>query len=412
MAKRRVVITGLGIISPVGSGISEAWKNIVEGQSGITRITRFDASLFASKIAGEVKKFDVSAYLPAKEARRMDIFIQYGLAASIDAIKDAGIEVTEQNAERIGVNIGSGIGGLPMIEDTHNDYLAGGARKISPFFVPGTIINMISGNLSIMYGFKGPNLSMVTACSTATHCIGDSARLIEYGDADMMISGGSEACICPLALGGFASARALSTRNDDPVTASRPWDRGRDGFVLGEGAGVLVLEEYEHAKARGARIYAELVGYGMSADAYHMTAPREDGEGAARSMNNALHNAGLNRDQVDYINAHGTSTPLGDVAKTMAMKRCFGDHAKKVKVSSTKSMTGHLLGAAGGVEAIFSALSIYHQIAPPTINIFEQDGVCDMDYVPNIARNMTIDVAMSNSFGFGGTNATLVFRRV
>ncbi len=412
MAKRRVVITGLGIISPVGSGISEAWKNIVEGQSGITRITRFDASLFASKIAGEVKKFDVSAYLPAKEARRMDIFIQYGLAASIDAIKDAGIEVTEQNAERIGVNIGSGIGGLPMIEDTHNDYLAGGARKISPFFVPGTIINMISGNLSIMYGFKGPNLSMVTACSTATHCIGDSARLIEYGDADMMISGGSEACICPLALGGFASARALSTRNDDPVTASRPWDRERDGFVLGEGAGILVLEEYEHAKARGARIYAELVGYGMSADAYHMTAPREDGEGAARSMNNALHNAGLNRDQVDYINAHGTSTPLGDVAETMAMKRCFGDHAKKVKVSSTKSMTGHLLGAAGGVEAIFSALSIYHQIAPPTINIFEQDGVCDMDYVPNIARNMTIDVAMSNSFGFGGTNATLVFRRV
>ncbi|CAE6730446.1 beta-ketoacyl-ACP synthase II [Candidatus Nitrotoga fabula] len=412
MAKRRVVITGLGIISPVGSGISEAWKNIVEGQSGITRITRFDASLFASKIAGEVKKFDVSAYLPAKEARRMDIFIQYGLAASIDAIKDAGIEVTEQNAERIGVNIGSGIGGLPMIEDTHNDYLAGGARKISPFFVPGTIINMISGNLSIMYGFKGPNLSMVTACSTATHCIGDSARLIEYGDADMMISGGSEACICPLALGGFASARALSTRNDDPVTASRPWDRERDGFVLGEGAGILVLEEYEHAKARGARIYAELVGYGMSADAYHMTAPREDGEGAARSMNNALHNAGLNKDQVDYINAHGTSTTLGDVAETMAMKRCFGDHAKKVKVSSTKSMTGHLLGAAGGVEAIFSALSIYHQIAPPTINIFEQDGVCDMDYVPNIARNMTIDVAMSNSFGFGGTNATLVFHRV
>jgi len=412
LAKRRVVITGLGIISPVGSGISEAWKNIVEGQSGITRITRFDASLFASKIAGEVKKFDVSTYLPAKEARRMDIFIQYGLAASIDAIKDAGIEVTEQNAERIGVNIGSGIGGLPMIEDTHNDYLAGGARKISPFFVPGTIINMISGNLSIMYGFKGPNLSMVTACSTAAHCIGDSARLIEYGDADMMISGGSEACICPLALGGFASARALSTRNDDPVTASRPWDRERDGFVLGEGAGILVLEEYEHAKARGARIYAELVGYGMSADAYHMTAPREDGEGAARSMNNALHNAGLNRDQVDYINAHGTSTPLGDVAETMAMKRCFGDHAKKVKVSSTKSMTGHLLGAAGGVEAIFSALSIYHQVAPPTINIFEQDVACDMDYVPNIARNMMIDVAMSNSFGFGGTNATLVFRRV
>lgn len=412
MAKRRVVITGLGIVSPVGTGIAHAWQNIVNGQSGITRITRFDASLFASKIAGEVKGFDVNAYLPAKDARRMDVFIQYGLAASMEAIKDAGIEVTEQNAERIGVNIGSGIGGLPMIEDNHNDYLAGGPRKISPFFVPGTIINMISGNLSIMYGFKGPNLSMVTACATATHCIGDSSRLIEYGDADIMIAGGAEGCICPLALGGFSSARALSTRNDDPATASRPWDKERDGFVLGEGAGVLVLEEYEHAKARGAKIYAELAGYGMSADAYHMTAPREDGEGAARSMNNALHNAGLNADRVDYINAHGTSTPLGDRAETMAMKRCFGEHAKKVKVSSTKSMTGHLLGAAGGVEAIFSALGIYHQIAPPTINIFEQDEACDMDFVPNIARNMKIDVAMSNSFGFGGTNATLLFRKV
>lgn len=412
MAKRRVVITGLGIVSPVGTGIAHAWQNIVNGQSGITRITRFDASLFASKIAGEVKGFDVNAYLPAKDARRMDVFIQYGLAASMEAIKDAGIEVTEQNAERIGVNIGSGIGGLPMIEDNHNDYLAGGPRKISPFFVPGTIINMISGNLSIMYGFKGPNLSMVTACATATHCIGDSSRLIEYGDADIMIAGGAEGCICPLALGGFSSARALSTRNDDPATASRPWDKERDGFVLGEGAGVLVLEEYEHAKARGAKIYAELAGYGMSADAYHMTAPREDGEGAARSMNNALHNAGLNADRVDYINAHGTSTPLGDRAETMAMKRCFGEHAKKVKVSSTKSMTGHLLGAAGGVEAIFSALGIYHQIAPPTINIFEQDEACDMDFVPNIARNMRIDVAMSNSFGFGGTNATLLFRKV
>jgi len=412
LAKRRVVITGLGIVSPVGTGIAQAWQNIVDGKSGITRITRFDASMFASKIAGEVKGFDVSQYLSAKDARRMDVFIHYGLVASMEAIKDAGIEVTEQNAERIGVNIGSGIGGLQMIEDSHNDYLAAGPRKISPFFIPGTIINMISGNLSIMYGFKGPNLAMVTACSTATHCIGESARLIEYGDADIMIAGGSEGSICALALGGFASARALSTRNDDPATASRPWDKGRDGFVLSEGAGVLVLEEYEHAKSRGAKIYAEVAGYGMSADAYHMTAPREDGEGAARCMNNALRNAGLNVDQVDYINAHGTSTPLGDLAETMAMKRCLGEHAKKVKVSSTKSMTGHLLGAAGGVEAIFSALGIYHQIAPPTINIFELDEACDMDYVPNVARNMTINVAMSNSFGFGGTNATLVFRKV
>lgn len=412
MAKRRVVITGLGIVSPVGTGITQAWQNIVDGKSGITRITRFDASLFTSKIAGEVKGFDVNNFLSAKDSRRMDLFIHYGLAAGMEAIKDAGIEVTEQNAERIGVNIGSGIGGLPMIEDSHNDYLAVGPRKISPFFIPGTIINMISGNLSIMYGFKGPNLSMVTACSTATHCIGESARLVEYGDADIMIAGGSEGSICELALGGFSSARALSTRNDDPATASRPWDKGRDGFVLGEGAGVLVLEEYEHAKSRGAKIYAEVAGYGMSADAYHMTAPREDGEGAARCMNNALRNAGLNVDQVDYINAHGTSTPLGDLAETMAMKRCLGEHAMKVKVSSTKSMTGHLLGAAGGVEAIFSALGIYHQIAPPTINIFEQDEACDMDYVPNIARNMMINVAMSNSFGFGGTNATLVFRKV
>ena len=412
MAKRRVVITGLGIVSPVGTGVTQAWQNIVDGKSGITRITRFDVSLFSSKIAGEVQGFDVDKFLSAKDARRMDVFIHYGLAAGMEAIKDAGIEVTEQNAERIGVNIGSGIGGLPMIENSHNDYLAAGPRKISPFFIPGTIINMISGNLSIMYGFKGPNLSMVTACSTATHCIGESARLIEYGDADIMVAGGSEGSVCALALGGFASARALSTRNDDPATASRPWDKERDGFVMGEGAGVLVLEEYEHAKTRGAKIYAEVAGYGMSADAYHMTAPREDGEGAARCMKNALRNAGLNVDQVDYINAHGTSTPLGDLAETMAMKRCLGEHAMKVKVSSTKSMTGHLLGAAGGVEAIFSALGIYHQIAPPTINIFEQDEACDMDYVPNIARNMTINVAMSNSFGFGGTNATLVFRKV
>ena len=412
MTKRRVVITGLGIVSPVGTGVAQAWDSIVNGRSGITRITRFDASLFASTIAGEVAGFDVTQHLPAKDARRMDAFIHYGLVAGMEAIKDAGIEVTEQNAERIGVSIGSGIGGLPMIEDTHNDYLAGGPRKISPFFIPGTIINMISGNLSIKYGFKGPNLSIVTACSTATHCIGDSARLIEYGDADIMIAGGSEGSVCALALGGFSAARALSTRNDDPATASRPWDKDRDGFVLGEGAGVLVLEEYEHAKARGAKIYAEVVGYGMSADAYHMTAPREDGEGAARCMSNALRNANLNVDQVDYINAHGTSTPLGDLAETMAMKRCLGGHAMKVKVSSTKSMTGHLLGAAGGVEAIFSALGIYHQIAPPTINIFNQDEACDMDYVPNIARNMAINVAMSNSFGFGGTNATLVFRKV
>ncbi|CAH1385903.1 beta-ketoacyl-ACP synthase II [Candidatus Nitrotoga sp. M5] len=412
MTKRRVVITGLGIVSPVGTGITQAWQNIIDGKSGITHITRFDASLFTSQIAGEVKGFDVTQYISAKDARRMDLFMHYGLAAGIEAIKDAGIEVTEQNAERIGVNIGSGIGGLPMIEDSHNDYLAAGSRKISPFFIPGTIINMISGNLSIKYGFKGPNLSMVTACSTATHCIGESARLIEYGDADIMIAGGSEGSICALALGGFSSARALSARNDDPATASRPWDKGRDGFVMGEGAGVLVLEEYEHAKSRGAKIYAEVAGYGMSADAYHMTAPREDGEGAARCMNNALRNAGLNVDQVDYINAHGTSTPLGDLAETMAMKRCLGEHAKMVKVSSTKSMTGHLLGAAGGIEAIFSALSIHNQIAPPTINIFEQDESCDMDYVPNIARNMTINVAMSNSFGFGGTNATLVFGKV
>ena len=412
MTKRRVVITGLGIVSPVGTGVAQAWDSIVNGRSGITRITRFDASLFASTIAGEVAGFDVTQHLPAKDARRMDAFIHYGLVAGMEAIKDADFEVTEQNAERIGVSIGSGIGGLPMIEDTHNDYLAGGPRKISPFFIPGTIINMISGNLSIKYGLKGPNLSIVTACSTATHCIGDSARLIEYGDADIMIAGGSEGSVCALALGGFSAARALSTRNDDPATASRPWDKDRDGFVLGEGAGVLVLEEYEHAKARGAKIYAEVVGYGMSADAYHMTAPREDGEGAARCMSNALRNASLNVDQVDYINAHGTSTPLGDLAETMAMKRCLGGHAMKVKVSSTKSMTGHLLGAAGGVEAIFSALGIYHQIAPPTINIFNQDEACDMDYVPNIARNMAINVAMSNSFGFGGTNATLVFRKV
>lgn len=414
MSKRRVVITGLGIVSPVGNTVSDAWENILAGKSGITRITRFDATAFASQIAGEVKDFDITQYISAKDARRMDTFIHYGMAAAIQAVKDAGIEDIaggDLDAERIGVNIGSGIGGLPMIEGTHDAYLAGGPRKISPFFIPSTIINMIAGNLSIMFGFKGPNLAIVTACSTATHCIGDSARMIEYGDADVMVAGGAESTVTPLAIGGFASARALSTRNDDPATASRPWDKGRDGFVLGEGAGIVVLEEMEHARRRGAKIYAELAGFGMSADAYHMTAPCEDGEGAARCMAIALKNAGMNNDEVDYINAHGTSTPLGDLAETVAVKRCFGDHAKKLVVNSTKSMTGHLLGAAGGVEAIFSALAIYHQVAPPTINIFDQDPQCDLDYVPNAARNMKIDAAMSNSFGFGGTNGTLVFRK-
>ena len=411
MTKRRVVITGLGIVSPVGIGVDEAWANVTAGKSGITRITRFDASSFSSQIAGEVKGFDVTAYLPAKEARRMDTFIHYGMAAAMEAFKDSGLEVTEKNAEMIGVNIGSGIGGLPSIEETHNVYLAGGSRKISPFFIPGTIINMISGNFSIMYGLKGPNLAMVTACTTATHCIGNSARMIEYGDADVMVAGGSESTVCPLAIGGFGAARALSTRNDDPATSSRPWDIGRDGFVLGEGAGVLVLEEFEHARARGAKIYAELSGFGMSADAYHMTAPCEDGEGAARCMMHALRNAGLNPDEVDYVNAHGTSTPLGDIAETVALKRFFGDHAGKLAVSSTKSMTGHLLGAAGGIEAVFSALSVHHQVAPPTINLFEQDPQCDLDFVPNVARQMNIDVAISNSFGFGGTNGTIVFKK-
>lgn len=412
MSRRRVVITGLGIISPVGIGVKENWSNILAGKSGIGRITRFDTTGFGCQIAGEVKNFDVAQYLNPKDARRMDIFIQYGLVAAMEAFKDSGLEVTEANAERIGVNIGSGMGGLPLIEETHNTYLAGGPRKITPFFVPGTIINMVAGNLSIMYGFKGPNLAMVTACTTATHCIGDSARLIEYGDADVMIAGGSEATVTPLAVGGFSSAKALSTRNDDPTAASRPWDTERDGFVMGEGAGILVLEEYEHAKARGAKIYAEVAGFGMSADAYHMTAPREDGDGAARCMRNALRNSGLNVEQVDYINAHGTSTPLGDMAETNAVKSFMGQYAKNVAVSSTKSMTGHLLGAAGGVEAVFSALSIHDQVAPPTINLVNQDPACDLDYVPNVARNMKIDVALSNSFGFGGTNGTLVFRKV
>ena len=412
MSRRRVAITGLGIISPVGNSVAEAWSNIVAGRSGIGPITRFDAGKFACRIAGEVRGFDIAAYLSPKEARRMDTFIHYGMAAGIQAIRDAGIEVTAENAERIGVNFGSGIGGLPMIEATHDEYLAGGPRKISPFFIPATIINMIAGNLSIMYGLKGPNLAIVTACSTATHCIGDAGRLIEYGDADVMVAGGAESTVTPLAVGGFASARALSTRNDDPATASRPWDKDRDGFVLGEGAGAVVLEELEHAKRRGARIYATLDGFGMSADAHHMTAPCEDGEGAARCMNNALRNAGLNADQIDYVNAHGTSTPLGDIAETIAVKRSLGEHAMRTAVNSTKSMTGHLLGAAGGVEAVFSALAVHHQISPPTINMFEQDKQCDLDYVPNTAREMKIGHALSNSFGFGGTNGTLVFGRI
>jgi 3-oxoacyl-[acyl-carrier-protein] synthase II len=415
VSHRRVVITGLGIICPVGNTIAEAWANILAGKSGITKITRFDASAFPTQIAGEVKNFDVAAYLSPKEARRMDTFIHYGLAAGIQAIRDAGLEqaisANPESAERMGVCIGSGIGGLPMIEETHVAYQGGGPRKISPFFVPGSIINMISGLLSIQFGLKGPNFATVSACATANHSIGESQRLIEYGDADVMIAGGAEATVSPLGIGGFTAPKALSTRNDDPEGASRPWDVGRDGFVLGEGAGVVVLEELEHAKARGAKIYAELTGYGMSADAFHMTAPSEDGNGAARSMLAALKNSKSSPDQVDYINAHGTSTPLGDIAETIAVKRAFGEHAKKLAVSSTKSMTGHLLGAAGGIEAVFTTLAVHEQVAPPTINLVNQDPQCDLDYVPNAARKMKIDVALSNAFGFGGTNSTLVFKR-
>ena len=412
MSKRRIVVTGLGIISPVGNTVEEAWQNLMAGKTGIGRITRFDPTPFASQVAGEVKGFDVTQYITAKDARRMDIFIHYGLAAAVDALKDSGLTVTDANRERIGVNIGSGIGGLPMIEETHKTYMEEGPRKISPFFIPATIINMISGHLSIMYGLQGPNVAMVTACTTGTHAIGEAARMIEYGEAEVMVAGGAESAICPLAVGGFAAARALSTRNDDPATASRPWDKDRDGFVLGEGAGVMVLEEYEHAKARGATIYCELVGYGKSADASHMTAPTEDGSGAARCMRNALKNAGLDPDQVDYINAHGTSTPLGDLAETKAVKLALGAHAGKVMVSSTKSMTGHLLGAAGGVEAVFSALAVARQAVPPTINLFEASPECDLDYVPNTARQAKVDVALSNSFGFGGTNGTVIFKKV
>jgi 3-oxoacyl-[acyl-carrier-protein] synthase II len=412
LSRRRVVVTGLGIICPIGNTVVEAWSNALAAKSGIARITRFDPGRLSSQIAGEVKNFDVGAYLSPKEARRMDRFIHFGMAAGIQALKDSGLQVTEASAPRIGVNIGSGIGGLPGIEETHDDLLKGGPRKISPFFIPSTIINMISGNFSIMHGLKGPNLAMVTACTTSAHCIGESGRLIEYGDCDVMVAGGAEAAITELTVGGFASARALSTRNEDPATASRPWDKDRDGFVLAEGAGVLVLEELEHARKRGARMYAELAGYGMSGDAYHMTAPQESGEGAARCMENALRNAGLNREDIDYVNAHGTSTPLGDIAETVAVKRCFGDHAKRLAVSSTKSMTGHLLGAAGGVEALFSVLAIRDQVAPPTANLFNQDPECDLDYVPNAARSMPVRAALSNSFGFGGTNGTLIFRRV
>ncbi|MDP2810467.1 MAG: beta-ketoacyl-ACP synthase II [Rhodocyclaceae bacterium] len=409
MSRRRVVVTGLGIISPVGNTVAETWDGIIAGRNGIGPITRFDASAFKSRVAGEVKGFDIGAYLSPKEARRMDVFIHYGMAAGIQAFRDSGLTATAENADRIGVNIGSGIGGLPMIEDTHDDYLAGGPRKISPFFIPGTIINMISGNLSIMLGLKGPNLAVVTACTTGLHAIGTSFRMIQYGDADAMVCGGAEATVTPLAVGGFASAQALSTRNDDPATASRPWDKGRDGFVMGEGAGVLVLEEYEHARKRGARIYAELTGFGMSGDAYHMTAP--DTDGPRRSMVNAMKDAGINPDQIDYVNAHGTSTPLGDKNETEAIKLAFGDAARKLVVNSTKSMTGHLLGGAGGLESALTVLALHHQISPPTINIFDQDPECDLDYCANTARPMKIDVALKNNFGFGGTNGSLVFRR-
>ena len=412
MSRRRVVVTGLGAVCPVGNSATEAWSSILAGKSGISRITRFDASPYASQIAGEVKNFDVSQFLSPKEARRVDSFIHYGLVAGIEAIADAEIEKHPKFAERIGINIGSGIGGLPLIEDTQRLVTEGGPRKISPFFIPGAIINMVSGNLSIMYGFKGPTLAIVTACTTATHCIGDSARLIEYGDVDMMVAGGTEASISPLGVGGFAAARALSTRNDAPEIASRPWDTGRDGFVLGEGAGVMVLEEYEHAKKRGAKIYCEIAGFGMSSDAHHITAPDEDGEGAARCMVNTLNNGQINLDEVDYINAHGTSTPLGDIAETVAVKRAFGEHAKRLAISSTKSSTGHLLGAAGGVEGVFMALAVKNQVAPPTINLHDQDPQCDLDFVPNTAREMKIRVALSNSFGFGGTNGSLAFKAI
>lgn len=412
MQKRRVVITGLGMVSPVGLSVRESWDNILAGRSGIVPITHFDAADFAVRFSGSIKNFDPARYIPAKDIKKMDPFIHYGIAAGAQALDDSGLQVTEQNTHRIGVAIGSGMGGLPGIEKGVEAYLHGGPRKLSPFYVPSNIINMVSGNLSIMYGLKGPNFAIVTACSTGSHSIGLAGRMIEYGDADVMIAGGAEMASSPTGVGGFAAARALSTRNDDPAGASRPWDRDRDGFVIGDGAGVVVLEEYEHAKRRGARIYAELIGSGMSGDAYHMTAPTENGEGARHCMENALHNAGIAPAQVDYINAHGTSTPAGDKAETQAVKAAFGEHAYKLAMSSTKSMTGHLLGAAGGIEAIFCVLAIRDQVAPPTINQCTPDPDCDLDYVPNQARPMRIDVALSNSFGFGGTNGTLVFSRL
>jgi 3-oxoacyl-[acyl-carrier-protein] synthase II len=412
VSRRRVVITGLGIVSPVGNDVSTAWANLVAGRSGIGTITRFDASAFASQIAGEVRDFDIGQYLPAKEARHFDTFIHYGIAAGVQALRDAGLQIDDSNADRIGTVVGSGIGGLPLIEENHADYTKRGPRRISPFFVPGSIVNMVSGQLSIMLGLRGPSFAVVSACTTGTHSIGEAGRLIEYGDADMMLAGGSESTISPLGVGGFAAMRALSTRNDDPQAASRPFDRDRDGFVLGEGAGVLVLEEYEHARRRGARIYAELAGYGMSSDAFHMSAPSDDGAGPARGMLNALRNAGVNPGEVSYLNGHATSTPLGDIAETRSIRRAFGDAANHLVVNSTKSMTGHLLGAAGGIEAVFTALAVHHQVSPPTINIVNQDPLCDLDYCANAARDMRIEVAMSNSFGFGGTNGTLVMRRL
>ncbi len=410
MKKRRVVITGMGIVSPVGSKLETAWQNICEGRSGIRRIDLFDASGFATQIAGQVPDFDVSAYLPAKDARKMDTFMHYGIGASVDALKDSGLEVTEENGHRVGVAMGAGIGGLETIEENHDKLLGGGPRKVSPFFIPGSIINMTSGNLSIMYGMTGPNLSVVTACTTGTHCIGLAARCIEHGDADVMLAGGSEYATTPLAIAGFCAARAMSTRNDDPEGASRPFDKGRDGFVLSNGAGCLVLEELEHAQARGARIYAELIGFGMSGDAHHITAPPADGEGARKCMVAAIRDAGIDAADVDYLNAHGTSTPVGDVGETIAVRRAFGDAAERLAVSSTKSITGHLLGAAGAVEAIFSVLAIRDQVLPPTINLEDPDEQCDLDYVPNEARKGKVEVAISNSFGFGGTNGSLVFR--
>ncbi len=413
MSRRRVVVTGLGCVSPVGNTVADAWANVIAGKSGIDLITKFDASTFSCKIAGEVKNFQLDTYVGAKEARTMDTFIHFGVAAAAQAIADANLPtqdaLTDEFSTRIGCLIGSGIGGLPMIENVHAEFLQRGARRISPFFVPATIVNMIAGQVAIRFGFKGPNIAIVSACTTGLHCIGEAGRMIEYGDADVMVAGGSEATVSPLGIGGFAAMRALSTRNDDPQTASRPWDRDRDGFVLGEGAGVMVLEEFEHAKARGATIYAELAGFGMSADAGHMTAPNLDGP--RRAMLGAMRNAGVNADQVDYLNAHGTSTPLGDLNESNAIKAALGDHARKIVVNSTKSMTGHLLGGAGGIESVFTVLALHHQKSPPTINIFNQDPECDLDYCANTARDMKIDVALKNNFGFGGTNGSLVFKR-